>query len=481
MLLLGVRQNNTPASGASCGADASVDSSLTKLDMKQIVGGGYDEFWKFRGRYRLVKGGRGSKKSSTVALWYIYHMMLFWYKFHIQVEMLCLRAYFVNHADSTYAQLKWAINRLGVGHLWKCYRNPLHIKFLPSGGRILFRGLDDPEKITSIKSPNGHIAWVWVEEAYEVKSAQQFEKVNLSIRGVLPKPLFYQMTFTFNPYSEKTWLKSRYFDHVNPETGISDDGRIMAITRNFDCNEFLDEDFLAEMETIRKLHPNEYNVVGLGNWGIQKGLVFNNWQVKSISKLIPEENASCALANKIRILSESGFTLRCGLDFGFTNDITAFLVCMVNTKQKEIYILDEITGTGMTPKAIATAIIGKGALFTSAEIVADSSNPMAIDLIRREGVYGIVRSVKGAGSVLAGIDNLRQFKMFVDPVCVMTRTELENYKWKVSKDDAEVFLNEPMDEFNHCMDALRYAMEKAHNNFFDVRRERRLSSFGGRT
>ena len=128
---------------------------------------------------------------------------------------------------------------------------------------------------------------------------------------------------------------------------------------------------------------------------------------------------------------------------------------MVNTKQKEIYILDEITGTGMTPKAIATAIIGKGALFTSAEIVADSSNPMAIDLIRREGVYGIVRSVKGAGSVLAGIDNLRQFKMFVDPVCVMTRTELENYKWKVSKDDAEVFLNEPMDELNHCMDALR--------------------------
>lgn len=473
MLLLGTPQADKTNNGAVGGGTAK---SFTEIDMKQVVGGGYDEFWKFRGRYRLVKGGRGSKKSSTVALWYIYHMMLFWYKFHIQVEMLCLRAYFVNHADSTYAQLKWAINRLGVGHLWKCYRNPLHIKFLPSGGRILFRGLDDPEKITSIKSPNGHIAWVWLEEAYEVKSAQQFEKVNLSIRGVLPKPLFYQMTFTFNPYSDKTWLKSRYFDNVNPKTGISDDGRIMAITRNFDCNEFLDEDFLAEMDMIRRLHPNEYNVVGLGNWGIQKGLIFTNWQIKNVLG----KGAEAPLANKIRILSEAGFTLRCGLDFGFTNDITAFVVCMVNTKQKEVYILDEIAGTGMTPKAIATAIVGKGALFASAEIVADSSNPMAIDLIRREGVYGIVRSVKGAGSVLAGIDNLRQFKIFVDPVCVMTRTELENYKWEVSKDDEEVFLNEPMDEFNHCMDALRYAMEKAHNNFFDTQREHRLHSFKGR-
>lgn len=442
------------------------------VDMKKVVGGGYDDFWKFRGRYRLVKGGRGSKKSSTVALWYIYHMMLFWYKFHIQVEMLCLRAYFVNHADSTYAQLKWAINRLGVGHLWRCYRNPLHIKFLPSGGRILFRGLDDPEKITSIKSPNGYIAWVWLEEAYEVKSYQQFQKVNLSIRGILPKPLFYQMTFTFNPYSDKTWLKSRYFDQVDEKTGISPDGRIMAITRNFDCNEFLDEDFLAEMEMIKKMHPNEYNVVGLGNWGIQKGLIFTNWSIKNVCN-----NVRAMLTDKIRILSEGGFALRCGLDFGFTNDITAFVVCMINTKQKEIYILDEITGTGMTPKAIAAAILGKGALFCSSEIVADSSNPMAIDLIRREGIFGITRSVKGAGSVLAGIDNLRQFKIFVDPVCVMTRTELENYKWQVSKEDEEVFLNEPMDEFNHCMDALRYATEKAHANFFDSKRDSKLSQY----
>ena len=441
---------------------------IHNVNLKELVGGGYDEFWKFRGRYRLVKGGRGSKKSSTIALWYIYHMMLFWYKFGIKVEMLCLRAYFVNHSDSTYAQLKWAIERLGVSHLWRAYRNPLHIRFLPSGGRIIFRGLDSPDKITSIKSPDGHFAWIWVEEAYEVKSAQQFEKVNLSLRGIMPKPLFYQMTFSFNPYSEKTWLKSRYFDKVDEHTGLSPDGQIMAITRNYDCNEFLDEGFLREMERIKAEHPNEYNVVGLGNWGIQRGLVFSNWsvaEVRQAGRVIP-------LETKIKILAQSGFVLRCGLDFGFTNDITAFVVAAVNVRRKEIYVLDETTGRGMTPKAIATAILDRGVLFHSTEIVADSSNPMAIDLIRREGVYGIVRSVKGQGSVLAGIDNLRQFKMFIDPTCVNVRTELENYKWRVSKEDEDMFLNEPIDEFNHCMDALRYAMEKARVDFFS--KERRL-------
>jgi phage terminase large subunit len=88
MHLLGT-QDKTGATGTATGAAGTTTSNL---DMGEVVGGGYDEFWKFRGRYRLVKGGRGSKKSSTAALWYIYHMMLFWYKFHIQGEVLCLRA-----------------------------------------------------------------------------------------------------------------------------------------------------------------------------------------------------------------------------------------------------------------------------------------------------------------------------------------------------------------------------------------------------
>lgn len=439
--------------------------SLVSID--EVVGQGYDDFWKFRGRYRLVKGGRGSKKSTTIALWYIYHMMLFWYKFGIQVEMLCLRAYFVNHADTTYSQLEWAVERLGVKHLWRFYKNPLQIKFLPSGGRILFRGLDSADKIQSIKSPRGHFAWVWIEEAFEVKSPTLFDKVNFSIRGELPKPLFYQMTFSFNPYSDKHWLKKRYFDKVDPTTGISKDGRIMAITRNYDCNEFIDEDFLREMQRLKEEHPNEYAVVGLGQWGIQRGLIFSNWLVKStVSK-----SGNNSLEHIIQLMANEGYVLRCGLDFGFTNDVTAFVVATVNVRQKIIYILDEIVGHGMTPQAIAAGIKSKGAMFISAPIVADSANPMAIELIRREGIHGIRKSVKGRGSVLAGIDNLRQYTIYVEPRCTNVRIELENYKWQHSKDDEETFLNEPMDEFNHCMDALRYATEDVRPSFFDSNRQ----------
>lgn len=441
------------------GAETS-PSHKKLIDIRKIIGEGYDDFWNFKGRYRLVKGGRGSKKSTTASLWYVYNMMLYWYKYHIRVETLCLRAYFVNHFDSTYSQLKWAIKTLGVEHLWHCYRNPLYIRFIPSGGRILFKGLDSPDKITSIKSPDGYFAWVWVEEAYEIKSAQAFEKVNLSIRGKLPPPLYYQMTFTFNPYSEKHWLKHRYFDKVSPDTCISEDGEIYAITRNYDCNEFLDAAFLKEMDRLRMEHPNEYAVVGLGNWGIQKGIIYSGcYEVKEVM-------SGFVLADKIRSLSEEGYELRCGLDFGFTNDLTAFIVIMTNIRERKIYILDEFVGREMTPNAISSAIKAKGAIFVSCPIIADSANPMAIDLIRRDGIYGIKRSVKGAGSILAGIENIKSYRMIISPRCVNARIELENYKWKVNKNDENEFLNEPSDEFNHSMDALRYAMEGVTPSFF---------------
>ena len=443
--------------------DSKSNITKTVLDMDEVLGSGYNEFWTHKGRYRLVKGGRGSKKSTTAALWYIYHMMYYWYKYGIQVEMLCLRAYFVNHFDSTYSQLRWAIKHLQVGHLWKCYRNPLYIKFLPSGGRIVFKGLDSPDKITSIKSPTGHFAWVWLEEAFEVKSSQAFEKINLSIRGNLPKPLYYQMTLTFNPYSEKHWLKARYFDKVDERTGLSSDGEVLAITRNYDCNEFLDPAFLKEMERLRLEHPHEFSVVGLGQWGIQLGVIYKGYY--SIRTFVGDAGTN-RLMDIIQTLSSAGFTLRCGLDFGFTNHPSAFVITMVNVESRELYILDEVVGFGMTHLAIVAAIKSKGAIFASCPIIADSASPMAISLIKREGIHGIKKSIKGGGSVLAGIDHVKTFKIVVSPMCVNTIVELENYKWVTSRDNDEEFLNEPMDEFNHCLDALRYAVEDVRPDFF---------------
>lgn len=167
---------------------------MNKIHLPDIIGSGYGEFWRFKGRYKAVKGGRGSKKSCTQALWMIYNMMKY-----PQANSVVVRRYFNTHRDSTYAQLKWAINRLQVGGAWKGTMNPLELTYLPTGQKILFRGFDDPQSITSITVETGHLCWVWFEEAFQITNESEFDKLDLSIRGKLPPGYFKQITFTFNP------------------------------------------------------------------------------------------------------------------------------------------------------------------------------------------------------------------------------------------------------------------------------------------
>lgn len=132
-----------------------------QLSLRSIVGGGYDEFWKCTKRYRVVKGSRGSKKSTTTALWYIFMMMKYWFNYGLKPNVLVVRRYFNTNWDSTRAQLVWAIDRLQVGNMWKIPKSEHTLTFMPSGQQIIFRGLDDSQSITSITSANGYLCWVW--------------------------------------------------------------------------------------------------------------------------------------------------------------------------------------------------------------------------------------------------------------------------------------------------------------------------------
>ena len=165
-----------------------------KINLADKVGKGYKTFWNFKGRYRVVKGGRGSKKSTTTAQWIIYNMM----KYPL-ANTLVVRQTYNTHLDSTWTQLKWAAHHLGVAHLWHFSKSPLQATFTPTGQKILFRGLDDPMSITSITVPVGFLCWAWFEEAYQVRSEDAFNKVDMSIRGELPPGYFKQITLTFNP------------------------------------------------------------------------------------------------------------------------------------------------------------------------------------------------------------------------------------------------------------------------------------------
>ena len=234
------------------------------LSLKEIIGRGYKKFWQSTKRYRVVKGSRASKKSTTTALNLIFRMTQY-----PEANTLVIRQTMSTLKDSCYAQLKWAINRLGLNDYWKSTVNPLQLEYLPTGQKILFRGLDDPLKITSITVDKGVLCWLWVEEAYEIQE-EDFNRIDESLRGKLPPGYFLQCTLTFNPWDSSSWLKARFFD--TPRENV------LAMTTNYTCNEWLSEQDHEMFEDMKKHDPERYKVAGLGEWGIAAGQYFSQWR-----------------------------------------------------------------------------------------------------------------------------------------------------------------------------------------------------------
>lgn len=396
-----------------------------KLFLPEIVGKGYKTFWGFRGRYRICKGSRASKKSKTTALWFIYNMM------KLQgSNLLVIRKTGRTLKDSCFTELKWAVSRLKVDHLWKFKESPLEAEYTPTGQKIYFRGLDDPLKVTSITVDVGVLCWMWIEEAYEVMKEADFDTLDESIRGECPEHLFKQITMTFNPWNERHWIKRRFFDAEDPE--------ILALTTNYLCNEWLDKADLAVFERMRQNNPRRYAVAGLGGWGVVDGLVYENWK---------EEDFTLAQLPKD---AHSAF----GLDFGYTNDPTALFCGFLSLEHRRLYVWDEIYQKGMSNKAIHTEVSRMG--YSKEKITADSAEPKSIDELRGLGLR-VSGAKKGKDSVNNGIQWIQDLEIIIHPRCVNFLTEISMYQWKTDKFNNK--LNEPEDDNNHLMDAMRYALE----------------------
>ena len=352
---------------------------------------------------------------------------------------LVVRKVFRTLKDSCYSDLRWAINRFRVQDYWELKESPLEMTYKPTGQKILFRGFDDPLKITSISVPVGQLCWCWVEEAYELTDETAFNMLDESIRGIVEEPLFKQIILTFNPWNERHWLKPRFFDRVAPN--------ILALTTNYLCNEWLDEADKKLFEDMKKNNPRRYQVAGLGNWGIVDGLVYENWQELEFDWR--------EILNK-RQKAKAVF----GLDFGYTNDPAAFFCGILDQEQKEIYVFDEFYSTRMHNTDIFMEIERMG--FKKEIIVADCQEAKSIDHLKGLGLYRIKGSKKGKDSINAGIQFIQDFKIFIHPRCVNFLTEISNYAW--DKDKFGKSINKPIDDFNHLMDAMRYALEDYMRN-----------------
>lgn len=416
------------------------------VDLPKMVGGGYGKFWRSKNFYRVVKGSRGSKKSKTTALNFITRLLKYpW------ANLLVVRRYSNTNKQSAYTDFKWACNQLKVAHLFKFNESLPEITLKKTGQKILFRGLDDELKITSITVDVGILCWVWFEEAYQIETEDKFSTVVESIRGSLDVPDFFkQITVTFNPWNERHWLKRVFFDK---ETQRAD---TLALTTTYKCNEWLDEVDRQRYEDLYVTNPRRARIVCDGEWGVAEGLVFENTRVEEfdIQKTVQRVKETTA-----------------GMDFGFTQDPTTLICVAVDFENKRLYLYNEHYQKAMLTDDIVKMLKDKG--MQRSYISADSAEKRLIAEIRSKGIDGIVPSLKGKGSIMQGIQFMQGFEIIIHPSCEHTIEEFNTYTFKQDKEGN--WLNEPIDANNHIIDAVRYSLERYHiqkrnTNQFDTLR-----------
>lgn len=398
-----------------------------RISLQETVGKGYADYWNTRKRYAVCKGSRGSKKSKTTALWLISHIIQY-----PLANALCVRRYQNTLRDSVFSDLKWAIHKLNVDAFFEFTVSPMQITYKPTGQKILFRGLDEGTKITSISVDNGVLCWVWIEEAYEITNEDDFNKLDMSIRGELPDGYFKRFMITFNPWSATSWLKARFFDKPDDD--------VLTKTTTWQCNEWLGDDDRALFLKMKEENPRRYRIEGDGEWGVATGLIYEKVKVEHFD------------VDEVRKTPDIKAAF--GLDFGFT-DPNAFVCTMVDNTNKRIYVFDEWYKNGVTNRIIAQQIKDMG--YGNQRIVCDCADAKSIVELQDEGIQA-EPSRKGKDSVTHGIQLIQNYEIIVHPRCVEFYKEISNYCWMTDRNGKPT--DKPDHEFSHGMDAMRYGVSK---------------------
>ena len=375
--------------------------------------------FKDQSRYQVAWGGAGSGKSHIVARKILYRLL----KEHdVNHNILIIRKVDRTIKRSVFKLIRNIISRWKLTPQFDVNLTDKTITYKLNGSQIMFSGLDDVEKLKSIEG----VTSIWCEEAPEL-TQEDFEQLDLRLRG--DHGCLKQIILTLNPISEQHWIKRIFFD--DPMQGV------FTLHTTYLDNAFIDAEYKMVMENKKKTNPRYYNIYALGNWGTAEGLVFSNATARLIR---PEEIAGLECVQ--------------GLDFGYTNDPTAFNQSYVDMDAKRIYVYDGFYEKGMSNAQIAEAI--KKMQAHKHKTVADSSEPKSIDYIKAKGVK-IEGAAKGKDSVSAGIDFLSEFEIIVNAHLVEFMVEFGNYSWALDKEGKPT--NKPCDDFNHFIDSLRYACE----------------------
>lgn len=380
----------------------------------------YDKLTDYSTFTEIHYGGASSGKSHGVIQKVVFKSLQPW---KYPRKVLFLRKVGSSVYDSIFEDVKQCLETWGLLASCKVNNSAYRIE-LPNGAQFIFKGLDNPEKIKSIKG----ISDVVMEEASEF-TLDDYTQLTLRLRDKKhPKKQIYLM---FNPVSKVNWVYNAFFVKKPKNTVI--------YQTTYKDNRFLDDLTKENIEELANRNEAYYKIYALGEFATLDKLVFPKYKKQ--------------LLNKDEL---SHIPSDFGLDYGFINDPSAFMHVKIDEENKRLYILEEYVKKGLTNDKIAEAI---KALGYSKEIIrADSAEKKSNQELRNLDIPRVIDVIKGPGSVMQGIQYILQYEIIVDERCVKTIEELENYTWKKDKATNE-YINEPVDSYNHCLDAVRYAVQ----------------------
>lgn len=380
----------------------------------------YDHLFDYDTFTEVHYGGASSGKSHGVFQKIVIKALKDWKK---PRKILVLRKVGATVRDSVFADVQATLSYFGILNMCKVNMSAFRIE-LPNGAEFIFKGMDNPEKIKSIKG----ISDVVMEEASEF-TLDDYTQLTLRLRDKAHKQK--QIYLMFNPVSKANWVYNAFFVKKPKNTVV--------YQTTYKDNRFLDALTRENIEELANRNEAYYKIYALGEFATLDKLVFPKY--------------TKALLNKDDLRQITSYF---GLDYGFINDPSAFMHVKIDDDRKKLYVVEEYVKKGLTNDKIAESITALG--YAKEQIRADSAEKKSNQELRNLGIGRVIDVKKGAGSVMQGIQYLLQYEWIVDERCVKTIEELENYTWKKDKVTNE-YINEPVDSYNHCLDAIRYAIQ----------------------
>ena len=380
----------------------------------------------------LITGGRGSGKSFNASTFIERLTFEMTEAQKIVHQILYTRYTMVSAGMSIIPEMMEKIDLDGTTKYFKTTKTDIVNKMTKS--RIMFRGIktSSGNQTAKLKSIQGITTFV-CDEAEEWTNEEEFDKIMLSIRK---KGIQNRIIIIMNPCDSNHFIYKKYIENTHKlveidgvQVQISTHPNVLHIhTTYLDNLENLSPEFLKEVEDMKENNPEKYAHVVIGRWAdVAEGAVFKK---SGIVKEFPQE------CKKVGI----------GQDFGFTNDPSAAVRCGIIDNR--LYVDELFYETDMLSSAIANRLKP-----FSMKVFADSQDPRLIQEIKNRGV-NIYPVDKFPGSIKAGIDKIKDMEFFVTERSYNLITELRKYVWDKDKDGN--YINEPVDEYNHLMDAIRY-------------------------